>query len=190
MPPVSQADSIPIEPSGKSLGLVQLFTTPWVVTLQALLSMQFSRHDYWSRLPFPSPGDLPLERDQTHLSCLSCVGRQTLSHCAVCSLCVCLCWGKRKIWWQSYEEAFQSGVLLTGICGRASVSCMDWMLSIDVLSLKQYAGDWGIIIKMINMYGSALRRNWQPSGELERKWLQFCRFCELKCLPQVHVLKT
>ena len=33
------------------------------------------------------------------------------------------------------------------------------MLSIDVLSLKQYAGDWGMIIKMINMYGSVLRRN-------------------------------
>ena len=110
--------------------------------------------------------------------------------CCMFSLSVCLYCSKRKIWWQSYEETFQSGVLLTGICGRASVSCTDWMLSIDVFSLKQYAGDWGVIIKMINMYGSALRRNWQPSGELERKWLQFCRFCGLKCLPQVHVLKT
>ena len=90
VPPVLQADSIPIEPLRKSLSLVQLFTTPWIVTLQALLSMQFSRHNYWSRLPFPSPGDLPLERDQTHLSCLSRVGRRTLSHCAVCSLSLCV----------------------------------------------------------------------------------------------------
>ena len=38
---------------------VQLFATPWTVTCQAPLSMEFSRQEYWSRLPFPSPGDLP-----------------------------------------------------------------------------------------------------------------------------------
>ena len=32
---------------------------PWTVTYQALLSMIFPRQDYWSGLPFPSPGDLP-----------------------------------------------------------------------------------------------------------------------------------
>ena len=43
----------------KSLGRVQLFATPWTVAHQAPLSMGFSRQEYWSRLPFPSPGDLP-----------------------------------------------------------------------------------------------------------------------------------
>ena len=43
----------------KSLSCVQLFATPWTVTLQAPLSMGFSRQEYWSVLPFPSPGDLP-----------------------------------------------------------------------------------------------------------------------------------
>ena len=33
--------------------------TPWTVACQALLSMGFSRQEYWSGLPFPSPGDLP-----------------------------------------------------------------------------------------------------------------------------------
>ena len=33
--------------------------TPWTVACQALLSMGFSRKEYWSGLPFPSPGDLP-----------------------------------------------------------------------------------------------------------------------------------
>ena len=33
--------------------------TPSMVTRQALLSMGFSRQEYWSGLPFPSPGDLP-----------------------------------------------------------------------------------------------------------------------------------
>ena len=33
--------------------------TPWTVAFQALLSMGFSRQEYWSGLPFPFPGDLP-----------------------------------------------------------------------------------------------------------------------------------
>ena len=32
---------------------------PWTVARQAPLSMGFSRQEYWSGLPFPSPGDLP-----------------------------------------------------------------------------------------------------------------------------------
>ena len=43
----------------KSLSRVQLFATPWTVAHQASLSMGFSRQEYWSGLPFPSPGDLP-----------------------------------------------------------------------------------------------------------------------------------
>ena len=35
------------------------FVTPWTVAYQALLSMGFPRQEYWSGLPFPSPGDLP-----------------------------------------------------------------------------------------------------------------------------------
>ena len=38
---------------------VQLFATPWTVAHQAPLSMKFFRREYWSGLPFPSPGDLP-----------------------------------------------------------------------------------------------------------------------------------
>ena len=38
---------------------IQLFLTPWIVARQAILSMEFSRQEYWSGLPFPSPGDLP-----------------------------------------------------------------------------------------------------------------------------------
>ena len=43
----------------KSLNSVRLFVTPWTVARQAPLSMEFSRQEYWSGLPFPSPGDLP-----------------------------------------------------------------------------------------------------------------------------------
>ena len=38
---------------------VQLFVTPWTVAYQAPPSMGFSRQEYWSGVPFPSPGDLP-----------------------------------------------------------------------------------------------------------------------------------
>ena len=37
---------------------VQLFVTPWTVALQALLSVGFSRQEYWSGLPCPPPRDL------------------------------------------------------------------------------------------------------------------------------------
>ena len=43
----------------KSLSCVQLFVTLWTVAYQARLSTGFSRQEYWSGLPFLSPGDLP-----------------------------------------------------------------------------------------------------------------------------------
>ena len=43
----------------KSLSRVQLFSTPWAIAYQAPPSVGFSRQEYWSVLPFPSPGDLP-----------------------------------------------------------------------------------------------------------------------------------
>ena len=39
----------------KSLNHVRLFATPWTVAYQAPLSMGFSRQEYWSGLPIPSP---------------------------------------------------------------------------------------------------------------------------------------
>ena len=38
---------------------IQLFVTPWTVAHQASMPMGFSRQEYWSGLPCPSPGDLP-----------------------------------------------------------------------------------------------------------------------------------
>ena len=43
----------------KSLSRILLFATPWTAAYQAPPSMGFSRQEYWSGLPFPSPGDLP-----------------------------------------------------------------------------------------------------------------------------------
>ena len=53
----------------KSLSHVRLFATPWTVAHQAP-SMEFSRQEYWSGLPFPSPGDLPDPRIKPGFSAL------------------------------------------------------------------------------------------------------------------------
>ena len=42
----------------KPLSHARLFVTPWTVVYQAPPSIGFSRQEYWSGLPFPSPGDL------------------------------------------------------------------------------------------------------------------------------------
>ena len=39
--------------------IVRLFGTPWTVAHQASPSLEFSRQESWSGLPFPSPGNLP-----------------------------------------------------------------------------------------------------------------------------------
>ena len=44
----------------KLLSCVRLFATTWTIAHQAPPSMGFSRQEYWSGLPFPSPGDLPI----------------------------------------------------------------------------------------------------------------------------------
>ena len=62
---------------GQSLGHVQLSVTLWSIAHQASLSMVFSRQEYWSRLPFPPPGDLPDPEIET-VSPIMCV-------------CVCAC---------------------------------------------------------------------------------------------------
>ena len=43
----------------KLLSRVRLFVAPWTVAYRAPRSMEFSRQEYCSELPFPSPGDLP-----------------------------------------------------------------------------------------------------------------------------------
>ena len=66
--PVLQADSLPSEPPGRDVNSgyggsatksCLTLVTPWTVAHPASLSMKFSRQEYCSGLPFPSPDDLP-----------------------------------------------------------------------------------------------------------------------------------
>ena len=53
-----------------SLFSVRLFVTLWTVACQPPLSIRFSRQEYWSELPFPSPGDFPHPRIEPTSLCL------------------------------------------------------------------------------------------------------------------------
>ena len=59
---------------------VRLSATPWTVACQAPLSAGFYRQEYWSRLPFPSPGDLP---DQGLNLCLLSLLRWQVDGCSL-----------------------------------------------------------------------------------------------------------
>ena len=50
-----------------SFSHIQLFVTLWTVACQDPLSMEFSRQEYWSGLPFPSPGAYPTQGLNPHL---------------------------------------------------------------------------------------------------------------------------
>ena len=61
---------------------VQLFATLWTIARQAPLSTGFSRHEYWSGLPCPPPGDLPNPGTEP-TSYISFIGRQVLVTSAI-----------------------------------------------------------------------------------------------------------
>ena len=62
-----------------SLSCIWLLASPWTAACQAPLSMEFSRQEYWCKLPFPVSGDLQIQGSNPHVSC---IGRQILHHCA------------------------------------------------------------------------------------------------------------
>ena len=55
--PSLQVDSLPAELTAKSKSCLTVIL--WTLAYQTLLSMEFSRQEYWSGLPCPPPGDLP-----------------------------------------------------------------------------------------------------------------------------------
>ena len=95
--------------------LVSGSVTPWTVAHKAPLSMGFPRHEYWSGLPFPTPGNLP-DPEIECLSLVSCVlaGRfyttappekpccsQALMVWKQCDQCLALPWTPSAVLFQS-----------------------------------------------------------------------------------------
>ena len=58
------------------LNHVQLFAALQTIALQDPLSMEFSRQEYWSEFSSAVPGESSQHRDNIHISCLPCIGRQ------------------------------------------------------------------------------------------------------------------
>ena len=57
---------------------VQLFVTPWTVARQAPLSMGFFRQEYWSGFLYPPSRGSSQPRDQTRISCVSCIDKRVI----------------------------------------------------------------------------------------------------------------
>ena len=64
----------------KALSRVRLLATPWIVAHQAPPSMAFSRQEYWSGLPFPSPGVLPNPGIKPRAPALQAVSKRNQSN--------------------------------------------------------------------------------------------------------------
>ena len=87
---------------------VRLFATLWTVAHQAPPSMGFSRQDYWSGVPFPSPGESSWPKDRTQVSHIA--GRRFNL------------WATREAPWPGIKPALlalEGEVLTTGIPGKS-----------------------------------------------------------------------
>ena len=65
----------------KSLSRVQLLATPWTAAYHAPPSMGFSRQEYWSGMPLPSPGYTEVLHIHTCISLLSAAAAKSLWSC-------------------------------------------------------------------------------------------------------------
>ena len=108
----------------KSLSRAQLLATPWTGVYQAPPSMGVSRHEYWSGLPFPSPGDLPNPRIESRSPALQAdslpaepLGKPGNTHMLVIQLCPTLCYPMDCSPWNSpgHSTGVGSLSLLQGI---------------------------------------------------------------------------
>ena len=112
------------------LSCVLLFATPRTVAGQVPLSLGFSRQEYWSGLPFPSPRDLPQPRDRTWVSLMAggfftvCATRE-----AICSL---LCpFSTHALCWSRQHKGCHPGLPMTWSFPHSSLSLL---LSTEVSS--------------------------------------------------------
>ena len=76
--------------------LCPTLATPRTAARQAPLSMGFPRQEYWSGVPFPSPGGLPDTGDLAHVSYIFCTGKGSLSLNQSLRGAGALLWGRRE----------------------------------------------------------------------------------------------
>ena len=71
---------------------VRLFATLWIIACQAPRAMEFSRQEYWSRVPFPAPRGLPDPEiePRSPASPLAPSGKPHMFTCVCVCVCVCI----------------------------------------------------------------------------------------------------
>ena len=122
----------------KLLSRVRLFATPRTVAHQAPPSMGFSRQEYWSGLPFPSPGDLPdpgIEPGSPAFQADALTSEPPGKPC--CKQPFLFMFGKSSCILQKPKEMFQFGWWFAhDTCwfthGKSSFSCWEQLLCVCV----------------------------------------------------------
>jgi len=93
----------------QSLSCILLFVTPWTVAHQAALSMEFSRQEYWNRLPFSNSTGSFLPKDWIHISCASFIGRWILYYWASWEALLWTYWCLGLVHWDDPEGWYGEG---------------------------------------------------------------------------------
>ena len=153
---------------------------PCTVAHQASLSMGFSRQEYWSGLPFPPLGDLFWPRYWTRVSCISCIGRQTLHHWAA--------W-KVPYWRESESEVAEScPTLCTSVDCSLPGSSVHGVFQAGVLecaaiAFSRRSGEGSILTQGLNPgllhcrqilhHLSHHHYDWTPNSEASEKYTYF-----------------
>ena len=91
--------------------------TAWTKACQAPPPMGFSRQEYWSGLPFPSPGDLPDPgMEPVSSSCISCLSGWILYHCTTIFFILWVSYSPVYVCTTFLTENFKAHTLLLSTC--------------------------------------------------------------------------
>ena len=137
---------------------------PWTVACQVPLSMGFSGQEFWSRLPCPSPGDLPDPGDWTCVSHFFWVGKWVLCHQRHHWIwfSVGSCWLLNPAWRIIWYLVFQiqlKRLFSCSISGSHDMSCAEFMIII-VQHLWIIFSSYGSLLLVLPVY-------------FTRKWILF-----------------
>ena len=103
----------------------------WTVACQVPLSLGFPRQGYWSGLPFPPPRDLP-NPGMKPVSCISCIGRRILYHCATWENFQVGVWNLKLIIWILLQISDSNINVLFNLCRN----------SLRFFTVAIYVGKW------------------------------------------------
>ena len=119
----------------KSLSCVRLLATPWTAALQALPSMGFSRQEYWSGVPLPSPSAVLSLTILIYL-CLAVLGL----HCCAWAFSGCGKQGCSSLWWRLLPAVSPPVEHRLWVCGLQQVQHADSVLVARGLSRSVACG--------------------------------------------------